>query len=154
MYLITEMNWSDIAMGDGNPQTQVALRSTLEDARQAVVDLVHAEYVIDDDEIVEMHEKMQVETFDGAIAFLRDAPGSPEIDIREIEVGGEFQYLSRDVVDGGTRMFNGQREIGAPASDGLLCPSCRKRMRNDAAEKIVQLEKEIARLQQLLTLKK
>ncbi len=146
MFLVTEMNWSDIAMGDGNPQTQVALCATEEEARRAVVELVNREYSPSNEE----DEEITIGTFDQAISFLRDAPGSPEIDISSIEVGGEFQYLTRDVLGDETRMFNGAREIGAPKSDGLICAACGRRMRNDKAEKIAQLEKEAERLREII----
>lgn len=145
MYLVTEMNWSDIAMGDGNPQTQVALRNTAEEAQRAVVDLVNKEYCPETEE----GEERTIDSFDKAVEFLKEAPGSPEIDISEIQLGGEFQYLVRDVLDSEPRMFNGAREIGAPKSNGAVCAACRRRLRNDKAEKIVQLEKEIERLKDL-----
>jgi hypothetical protein len=151
MYLVTEMNWSDIAMGDGNPQTQVALRNTLEEAQQAVVDLVKAEYCPEDDD----GEEVEVESFEQAVEFLRSAPGTPEVDITEISLSDEFQYLSRDALDGSesTRIFNGHRTSGEPESNGLVCASCKRRMKNDKVEKIAQLEKEVARLREILTRK-
>jgi hypothetical protein len=141
------MNWSDIAMGDGNPQTQVALCNSLEEARSAVVALVNAEYCPEDED----GEELSIQDFAQAVEFLKTAPGSPEISIDEIAADGVFQYLTRNAIgNDDARMFNGHREIGEPESNGLICTSCRRRLRNDAVEKIAQLEKEVLRLRDIL----
>lgn len=106
MYLITEFRWSDVAMGDGNPQTRVALRNNLEEAHQFVIALAN-ECDPEDDEGL----PMEVKTYEEAIAFLKGAPETPEIDISEVEVGCDL-YLKKDVLDDHARLFNGNREIG------------------------------------------
>ncbi len=107
MYLITLMQWSDAAMGDGNPQTQVALRENIEEAHQYVVDLVNDQYNPEDED----GKEFKVKTFDEAVEFLKTAPETPELDISEITVGGDQVFLSRDVLDDHPRLFNGKREI-------------------------------------------
>jgi hypothetical protein len=106
MYLVTEMNWSDVAMGDGNPQTRVCLRETLEEAQAAVILLCNEDYASGEDD-----DQPIIFTFEEAVEFLKSAPGSPEIDISEIKAGGDFQYLTREVLDDHPRTFNGKREI-------------------------------------------
>jgi hypothetical protein len=129
-------------------QTQVAFRNTLEDARQAVVDLANSEYCPEDEE----GNEVKVETFKQAVAFLRDAPGSPEIDIMEIAVGTDFMSLQRRVLEeeGDGRSSNGSRKGSGP-SNGTICSSCRRRMSNAKAEKIIELEREVLRLRELLS---
>jgi hypothetical protein len=107
MYVMTLMCWSDVAMGDGNPQTAVVLRETLDEIKQLVVEMTNEQWgPCDEDD-----NPAPVKTYEEAIAFLKDAPESPELDIHEIVVGGEWVNLTRDVLDDHARMFNGKREI-------------------------------------------
>jgi hypothetical protein len=108
MYVITLVCWSDVAMGDGNPQTAVALRETLEEAHVLVVRMTNEQFEPRDDD----NELKPVETYEEAIEFLKNAPESPELNIQEIVVGGDWVNLVRDVLDDHPRMFNGKREIG------------------------------------------
>lgn len=104
MFLITFMNWSDVAMGDGNPQTMVALRSTREEAELLVVEHVNSEWAPCD----EQDNPTPVGSFAEVVEYLKMAPENPELDISEIEVDSDFFYLKRDVLDESPRSFNGR----------------------------------------------
>jgi hypothetical protein len=95
MYIMTLMCWSDVAMGDGNPQTAVVLRETLDEIKQLVVKMVNEQW----DPTDEDDNSIIVNTYEEAVEFLKSAPESPELDIREIQVGGDWENLTRDVLD-------------------------------------------------------
>jgi len=113
MYIMTLMRWSDVAMGDAmgdrnpqtavvlretmgdrNPQTAVVLRETLDEIKQLVVKMVNEQWDPTDDD-----NSIIVNTYEEAVEFLKSATESPELDIREIQVGGDWENLTRDVLD-------------------------------------------------------